>query len=88
MPPAIDRHGAKSVARMRNTSLTDRTPDAENRSTPRGTEPRDDRDQGTTKPAERNPAGPHATPGLTDETKTPGSGMFPESDQATESPSG
>ncbi|RJF74781.1 hypothetical protein [Rhodopseudomonas palustris] len=36
-----------------------------------------------------NPAGPHAEPELTDESKTPGSGMLPEpEDDATEAPSG
>ena len=38
---------------------------------------------------EPNPAGPHAAPELTDDSKTPGSGMLPESeDDATEAPSG
>lgn len=36
-----------------------------------------------------NPAGPHADPELTDDSKTPGTGMLPESeDDATEAPSG
>ena len=55
---------------------------------PKPTEPRNDHGQSASKTAEKNPAGPHAAPDLTDEARTPGSGMFPEPDQATESPSG
>lgn len=34
------------------------------------------------------PAGPHARPDLTDEEKTPGTGMLPEPDDANPSPTG
>jgi hypothetical protein len=39
-------------------------------------------------PSEKNPAGPHARPGLTDKEKTPGTGMLPEPDDPNASPSG
>jgi hypothetical protein len=35
-----------------------------------------------------NPAGPHAKPELTDESKTPGSGMLSEPDDSNDAPSG
>lgn len=37
---------------------------------------------------EPNPAGPHTKPELTDESKTPGSGMLSDPDDSNEAPSG
>ena len=38
-------------------------------------------------PKQQNPAGPHARPELTEEEKTPGSGMLPEPDDPNQGPS-
>ncbi len=47
-------------------------------------QPKDERK----KPVPENPAGPHARPDLTEEEKTPGSGMLPEPGDSNPSPSG
>lgn len=39
-------------------------------------------------PKQPNPAGPHARPELTEEEKTPGSGMLPGPDDPNPGPSG
>lgn len=47
-------------------------------------------EKGSRPPAkgEQPSAGPHAKPELTDETKTPGTGMLPEPGDPNESPTG
>ncbi|MFC0242242.1 hypothetical protein [Rhodopseudomonas telluris] len=37
---------------------------------------------------DRNPAGPHSKPELTDESKTPGTGMLSDPGDSNEAPSG
>ena len=39
-------------------------------------------------PKQENPAGPHARPELTEEEKTPGSGMLPEQNDPNQGPTG